>query len=184
MANATTVSFLGSTLFIVEHHNEPYTPMKPIVDGMGLDWKSQHAKLMKRFAKGVVEITIPTPGGEQRMTCLVLRKLAAWLNSVSANKVNPAIRDRVIQYQERCDDVLYEYWMKEHGTPVVTPPDFPQRFIISCAGGEWRAQPIGNDEMVCNVPTLQGWIEEARYLNGEAVAGLLMSCARRLAGCK
>lgn len=46
------------------------------------------------------------------MICLALRKLAAWLNTISPNKVRTEIRDRVIQYQEECDDVLYEYWTK------------------------------------------------------------------------
>ena len=44
------------------------------------------------------------------MICLALRKLAGWLHTISPNKVKPEIRDKVIQYQEECDDVLYEYW--------------------------------------------------------------------------
>ena len=106
------VPFHGASLYVVNHNGEPYTPMKPIVEGMGLDWKSQHKKLSQRFAKGMVEITIPSAGGMQAMICLALRKMAAWLNTISPNKVRPEIRDRVIQYQEECDDVLYEYWTK------------------------------------------------------------------------
>lgn len=106
------VPFHGTELFIVNHNGEPYTPMKPIVEGMGLDWKTQRIKIKQRFAKGGVEITLPTAGGPQKMLCLALRKLAAWLNTISPNKVNPEIRDKVIQYQEECDDVLYEYWTK------------------------------------------------------------------------
>ncbi|ASG44075.1 phage antirepressor Ant [Citrobacter freundii] len=110
------VPFHGNDLYVVNHNGEPYTPMKPIVEGMGMDWKSQHVKLTQRFAKGMVEITIPTAGGIQKMICLALRKLAAWLNTISPNKVKPEIRDRVIQYQEECDDVLYEYWTKGQAT--------------------------------------------------------------------
>ncbi|WP_404770575.1 phage antirepressor N-terminal domain-containing protein, partial [Citrobacter freundii] len=75
------VPFHGNDLYVVNHNGEPYTPMKPIVEGMGMDWKSQHVKLTQRFAKGMVEITIPTAGGIQKMICLALRKLAAWLNT-------------------------------------------------------------------------------------------------------
>lgn len=39
------VPFHGTTLFLLEQDNEPYTPMKPIVDGMGLDWAGQFTKL-------------------------------------------------------------------------------------------------------------------------------------------
>lgn len=106
------VPFHGAELYVVNHNGEAYTPMKPIVEGMGLDWKSQHKKISQRFAKGMVEITIPSVGGMQKMICLALRKLAAWLNTISPNKVRPEIRDRVLQYQEECDDVLYDYWTK------------------------------------------------------------------------
>ncbi|WP_337137020.1 phage antirepressor N-terminal domain-containing protein [Morganella morganii] len=104
------VPFHGDSLYVVNYNGQPYTPMKPIVEGMGLDWKSQFNKIKSRFAKGMVEITIPTKGGEQSMLCLALRKLAGWLHTISPNKVKPEIRNKVIRYQEECDDVLYEYW--------------------------------------------------------------------------
>lgn len=112
------VPFHGAVLYVVNHNGEPYTPMKPIVEGMGMDWASQFTKLKQRFAKGIVEIAIPSVGGVQNMICLALRKLNGWLQTISPNKVRPEIRDNVIQYQEECDDVLYEYWTKGH---VVNP---------------------------------------------------------------
>lgn len=110
MTNTITVPFYDNELYVVEYNNEPYVPMKPIVEGMGLDWKSQFSKIKSRFSKGMVEITIPTKGGEQSMLCLALRKLAGWLHTINPNKVKSEIRDKVIQYQEECDDVLYQYW--------------------------------------------------------------------------
>ncbi|MDW7782321.1 phage antirepressor N-terminal domain-containing protein [Morganella morganii] len=104
------VPFHGDNLYVVNYNRQPYVPMKPIIEGMGMDWASQFTKLKKRFAKGIAEITIPSKGGEQSMLCLALRKLAGWLHTISPNKVKPEIRDKVIRYQEECDDVLYEYW--------------------------------------------------------------------------
>lgn len=108
------VPFYGASLYIVNHNGEPYTPMKPIVEGMGMDWKSQFIKLKQRFKTCVVEITMQLPGDNQRRSviCLALRKLNGWLQTISPNKVRPEIRERVIQYQEECDDVLYDYWTK------------------------------------------------------------------------
>ncbi|MDX7017799.1 phage antirepressor N-terminal domain-containing protein, partial [Klebsiella aerogenes] len=77
---------------------------------MGLAWGAQFIKIKQRFGKGVSEIEIPTKTGNQNMICLALRKLAGWLHTISPNKVKPEIRDKVIKYQEECDDVLYEYW--------------------------------------------------------------------------
>lgn len=104
------VPFHGSNLYVVNYNGEPYVPMKPIVEGMGLTWQSQFEKLKQRFSKGITEIVIPSKGGEQSMICLALRKLTGWLHTISPNKVKPEIRDKVIKYQEECDDVLYEYW--------------------------------------------------------------------------
>ncbi|EBZ6410153.1 hypothetical protein EWI94_24915 [Salmonella enterica subsp. enterica serovar Kottbus] len=112
--NTMTVPFYGNSLYVVNHNGEPYTPMKPIVEGMGMDWASQFTKMKQRFKTSIVKITMQLPGDEQRreIICLALRKLAGWLQTISPNKVRPEIRERVIRYQEECDDVLYEYWTK------------------------------------------------------------------------
>lgn len=127
---AITVPFHGAELYVVEHNGQPYTPMKPIVRGMGLDWKSQHRKLTANRARwGVVEITTPESslyhhdgdtglnghddhaGQRRRVTCLPIRKVAGWLSTIDAGRVkSPEVRAKVIQYQNECDDVLWQYW--------------------------------------------------------------------------
>ncbi|ENV36835.1 hypothetical protein F959_01642 [Acinetobacter venetianus RAG-1 = CIP 110063] len=105
--------FNGAELLIVECNNQPYTPMKPIVEGMGLAWQAQYDKLKQRFASTIMEImTVANDGKERLMICLPLRKLFGWLMTISPNKVKPELRDRVIMYQNECDDVLWDYWMK------------------------------------------------------------------------
>ncbi|ELD4018267.1 hypothetical protein QI600_004134 [Salmonella enterica] len=61
-----TVPFHGNALYVVNHNGEPCTPMKPIVEGMGMDWKSQLNKLRSRFKSTVVEITIVAADGRSR----------------------------------------------------------------------------------------------------------------------
>lgn len=105
------VPFHGNNLYVVNYNGQPYVPMKPIVDGMGMDWASQFTKLKQKFSSTIAEITMVADDGKERnMICLALRKLAGWLHTISPNKVKAEIRDKVIQYQEECDDVLYEYW--------------------------------------------------------------------------
>lgn len=87
--------------------------MRPIVEGMGLDWKTQLVKIKQRFASVVGEITTTGKDGKQYlMLCLPLKKLFGWLMTISPNKVKPELRDTVIKYQEECDDVLWDYWTK------------------------------------------------------------------------
>jgi len=105
------VPFHGAELYVVEHDGEPYTPMKPIVDGMGLDWASQFTKVKQRFQSTIVEITMVAEDGKRRsMTCLPVKKLPGWLHSINVGKIRPELRERVAEYQAECDDALWQYW--------------------------------------------------------------------------
>ncbi|MCE6843680.1 phage antirepressor N-terminal domain-containing protein [Acinetobacter baumannii] len=107
------VPFHSADLVIIEFNNQPFTAMRPIVEGMGLTWQSQYEKLKQRFSSVITEIVTTGKDGKQyNMVCLHVRKLFGWLMTISPNKVNPEIRDTVIMYQQECDDVLWEYWTK------------------------------------------------------------------------
>lgn len=111
VAQPQTVFFHNTQLSIVEYNNQPYVPMRPIVKGMGLDWKSQFNKLKQRFNSVVVEITTTGGDGKQyKMTCLPLKKLFGWMMTISPNKVKPELKETIIKYQEECDDVLWNHW--------------------------------------------------------------------------
>lgn len=129
--NALTVSFHGAQLYIINQNGEPYTPMRPIVQGMGLDWPSQYKK-MKRNEKrwGVVMMTTPTEGDEQDSLCIPLRKLFGWMTGIDAGRVSPEIRETVIQYQNECDEVLYQHWRARMAVPI-----YPHKVIQDEA---WR----------------------------------------------
>ncbi|WP_429499316.1 phage antirepressor N-terminal domain-containing protein [Robbsia andropogonis] len=118
-----SVPFHGASLLLVEHEGQPYTPMKPMTLGIGLNWSGQFEKFQGNELRwGIRNIRIPTgegikntltpsSGGSQEMICLPLRKLPGWLMTLEPNKIkNPDVRARVIQYQNECDDVLWQYW--------------------------------------------------------------------------
>ncbi|WP_151839609.1 phage antirepressor N-terminal domain-containing protein [Acinetobacter soli] len=111
--NQIAVPFHSNELLVVEYNNQPYTPMKPIVEGMGLAWQAQYDKLKQRFSSVIMEImTTGKDGKSYNMICLPLKKLFGWLMTISPNKVKPELRDTVIMYQNECDDVLWDYWTK------------------------------------------------------------------------
>lgn len=87
--------------------------MLPIIEGMGMDWKSQHRKIVRQGSKfNHGHMTMVASDGKQRsMLCIPLTKLNGWLFSINPNKIpNPEIRAKVIQYQEECFVVLHDYW--------------------------------------------------------------------------
>lgn len=105
-----TIPFHDKPLVLIDHHEQPFVAMRPIVDGMGMDWKSQQRKLNKRFTSTVVILTTVADDGRKRaMLCLPLKQLPAWLNTIHPEKVAPHIRDSIRRYQAECDEVLWQY---------------------------------------------------------------------------
>ena len=123
------VTFHGDTLALINHDGEPFVPMKPVVENMGLDWTAQFKKLNEKFG-AVIAVTATTGGdGKQyEMICLPLRKFPAWLYSIVPSRVKPELRDKVICYQEECDDVLWKYWTQGFAErPGVKRPSVSQQ---------------------------------------------------------
>ena len=108
------VQFHGHTLFVIPHDDEPFTPMKPIVEGMGLAWVPQLRKLktnQKRW--GITMLVIPDANGrEQETVCMPVRKLPAYFSTISPNKVKKGDVETIILFQNECDDALWSYWSK------------------------------------------------------------------------
>lgn len=122
--NPMPVPFHGSTLYVIDHQGEPFVPMKPVVEGMGLQWRAQAHKLRSNPQRwGVSVIDTPSNGGQQSTTCLPLRKLPGWLMTLQPGRMKAPVREKVIQFQIECDDVLWAHWQKRHpqATPMVKP---------------------------------------------------------------
>ena len=105
------VAFAGAMLEGVIVSGVAYVAMRPIVEGIGLDWKSQHRKLMNDpvLQSTVVEKTTTGADGKQyKMLCLPEEYLQGWLFKVNPDKVKPSIRDKVIRYQRECYKVLHK----------------------------------------------------------------------------
>lgn len=65
------VAFHGDPLYLVTHDGEPYVPMRPVVEGMGLDWKTQFRKLMADQDRFCVTVTqMPSDDQRRETVCL------------------------------------------------------------------------------------------------------------------
>ena len=108
------IEFHGDQVFLVEKDGEPYVPTRPICENLGIDWKGQHSKLSGDLGRWNFDIitTVASDGKNREMFCIPLRKLPAWLFSISTRKVKSEFKDKLIKYQEECDDVLWSYWLK------------------------------------------------------------------------
>lgn len=111
---AISVPFNSSILYIIKHYGKPYVPIKPVVEGMGMDWQRQRAKLKEQFNAHIKKFAIkPSIDSQPTMfLCLTLDNFSDWMQTVCPNKVKPQIRDKVIQYQCECYDLLHKSWAK------------------------------------------------------------------------
>ncbi|EKO3530697.1 phage antirepressor N-terminal domain-containing protein [Vibrio fluvialis] len=164
MPNPIKVSFHGSNLFILDHNGEPYTPMRPIVEGMGMEWSYQSRKLNSNKERwGVAVIATVAQDNKTRETlCIPLRKLFGWLQTLQPNRIREDIRDKVIQYQNECDDVLWKYWTKQHETPVMQPSRIRMLMVME-NGRVVSAQPVPEDSVVFRTEDIPKLLKEPGY---------------------
>ena len=147
MCQLSPVPFHGDTIFCIDYQNQPYTPMRPIVENMGLDWGGQAVKLKANKERWTVEMisTVAQDGVEREMLCMPVRKLPAWLNSINPKKVRPELRPKIELYQAESDDALWNYWMNGRAersastsepSPISRRTD-PERIALTAIINTW-----------------------------------------------
>jgi hypothetical protein len=91
-------------------------PVKPLVEYLGLDWRSQRHRIQRdpvlsEVAQGVVIMTPPSPtgrgGGRQRMLALPVEFLHGWLFGVDVSRARPELRDKLTTYRREVFGVLW-----------------------------------------------------------------------------
>lgn len=107
------VEFRGARIETVEVGGQPHAALKPIVEGMGLDWEGQRQRVRRDpvLNEGACMTKAPSKGGAQEMYVLPLKMLNGFLFGIDASRVRPEVRDAVIAYQRECYDALAAYWV-------------------------------------------------------------------------
>lgn len=120
-----TVEFHGQPILAIMRNGKPYVAMRPIVENIGLDWKSQYARINRHsiLKTSVVVMTTQMPGDDQRreFTLLPLSMLNGWLFGVDVSRVREDIRHKLTCYQLECFDVLYQHFMGQQPTRFSVP---------------------------------------------------------------
>lgn len=107
------VSFHGDTIFCITIAGQPFTPVKTIIENLGLAWEGQRPKLhASKDRWGTMIIMVPSESGIQQTLCIPVRKLPAFLASINPKKVRADLRPKIELYQAECDEALWNYWTK------------------------------------------------------------------------
>lgn len=87
--------------------------VKDICENIGLkDYQGQQRKLKSNPSFQSKLIKVQTAGGMQEVFTIPLSKLNGWLFSINPNKVKPEVKQKLIDYQNECFDVLHDYFNK------------------------------------------------------------------------
>lgn len=91
-----------------------YVPVRPICDLLGVDWAGQRRRINRDGVLGaeMQSVAITDREGERLVTremqCLPLDYVSGFLFGISADRVKPELKERVLRYQRECYKVLSE----------------------------------------------------------------------------
>ncbi|MBK2258981.1 phage antirepressor N-terminal domain-containing protein [Francisella philomiragia] len=119
MSEIKTIKFHNQDIVVASQNGIDYVSAKHICDNLGIDWGSQHRKITKDdvLKSSIVIMTIEGEHGKSReMLMIPVEYLNGWLFTISPNKVNPEIKEKIIEYKKECYKVLNDYF--KHGVAV------------------------------------------------------------------
>ena len=103
----------GISLQVVADGREQLVAVKPVCEILGVDAKSQREKIEEHPLFSSVRVLSPSTGADGKtyeMVCLPLRYFPSWLFSINPNNVKEDIRENLLEYQKKCNDILYDYF--------------------------------------------------------------------------
>ena len=101
------------SLQVVVDDREQLIPVKPVCDILGVSYSAQFEKLTGHpvFASSIrINRTTGSDGKSYEMMCIPLRFFSTWIFSIHPDKVKEEVRDKIIQFQLKCNDILFDYF--------------------------------------------------------------------------
>jgi len=120
-----SIDFYGDELIVVTLEGQPYIPIRPICDFLGLSWSGQSDRIRRDavLSGEAATVRVTRTEGERQVSrellCLPLEYLNGWLFGVNASRVKEELTERLIRYQRDCYRVLAQAFQ---GTAVSSPP--------------------------------------------------------------
>lgn len=98
-------------LMAAQIDGRPMVALRHACESIGLDYSVQLRKLKARSWATVVQTDMVASDGKVReMAVIDRRTLTMWLATVQENRVDPAIKDRVVAYQAEATNALDAYF--------------------------------------------------------------------------
>ena len=91
-----------------------YVPIRPICDNLGVTLAGQRERINRDpvLSELVTSVSVTLTQQAREMLCLPLNYIPGWLFGISADRVKPELRDKIIRYQKECFNVLAEAFVE------------------------------------------------------------------------
>lgn len=127
MGEIVTVNFRGDDLYGFKQDDGVFLALKPMVEGMGLDWSAQYRRVQRDpiLVEGIAMMATPFGrGGEQDTLCIKLDLVNGWLFTIDSSRIkDDAVRQRVQTYQRECYQVLNDHFAGKRVTSLTIEED-------------------------------------------------------------
>lgn len=109
------VSFYNDEIIAVRAEDgSVYVPIRPICDNLGVTLAGQRERINRDpvLVEAVTSVSVTLTQQSRDMLCLPLKYVPGWLFGINADRVKPELRDKIIQYQKECYEVLAEAFVE------------------------------------------------------------------------
>jgi hypothetical protein len=113
-AEVVRIPFRGNEILAVDNDGKPNVILKPVIDGLGIDYSTQIRKLKAKSWACVGTMPTQLPGDSQTREHVIVdvRTFLMLLATIDENRVSASARDILIAYQNEVADVIEAYWTK------------------------------------------------------------------------
>jgi hypothetical protein len=182
-----TVEFLGKALTVITTDTQQLVAMRPICEGIGLDWQGQYERIKRdEVLQSTVRVipTVAADGKQRDLVCLPLDMLNGWLFGVEVKRCRQAIRPALIRYKRECYAALAAYWQKSPAPNAQADAlvELRHRRILFTLDGYGRpqAQAVPDDAGLIRPADLHQWIEDPTMLERAELERVALAALRRL----
>lgn len=157
------------TTFMSKKDGEQLIALRPLCEALGIRFNQQLEKIKKnpQFQLHYLSSTVAQDGKNRTMACIPAREVGMWVCNINANRVNPEIKPRVLEFQKYLQEVIFQALFKG-----VTPEQF---FLLQ---DKLNMTLKMVQELVVENKELKARVQNVEHTNYRA-AGVTLSGARK-----
>ena len=110
-----SVSFYNDEIIAIRANDGAvYVPIRPICENLGVTLAGQRERINRDpvLSEMMTSVSVTLTQQAREMLCLPLNYIPGWLFGISADRVKPELRDKIIRYQKECFNVLAEAFVE------------------------------------------------------------------------